>query len=51
MNTWTAGKYLRIFGKFLPEKKAFYSSLIMEDITDVNYRHAKSVFKYFSNKI
>ena len=22
----------------------------MEDITDVNYRHAKRVFKYFNNK-
>ena len=34
----------------LPDKKAFYSSLNMEDITDVGYRHAKSVLKYLNNK-
>ena len=28
----------------LPDKEAFYSSLNMEDITDVDYRHAKRVF-------
>ena len=33
----------------LPDKKAFYS-LYMEDITDVDYRHAKRVLKYFNNK-
>ena len=31
----------------LPDKKAFYSNLNMEDITDVDYRHAKKVFKEF----
>ena len=35
----------------LPDKEAFYSSLNMADITDVNYRHAKKVFKIFNNKI
>ena len=34
----------------LPDKKAFYSNLNMEDITDVDHRHAKRVFKSFSNK-
>ena len=28
----------------LPDKKDFYSSLNMEDITDVGHRHAKRVF-------
>ena len=35
---------------FLPVKEAFYCSLIMEDITDVDYRHSKRVFKDFNNK-
>ena len=34
----------------LPDKEAFYSSLNMEDITDVDHRHAKRVFKTLSNK-
>ena len=34
----------------LPEKKRFYSSLNREDITDVDHRHAKRVFKDFNNK-
>ena len=34
----------------LPDKEAFYNSLNMEDITDVNHRHAKRVFKNLSNK-
>ena len=34
----------------LPDKEAFYSNLNMEDITDVDYRHAKGVFKNLSNK-
>ena len=34
----------------LPGKEAFYSSLNMEDITDVDYIHAKMVLKYFNNK-
>ena len=34
----------------LPDKQAFYSSLNMEDITDVDYRHPKKVLKDFNNK-
>ena len=34
----------------LPDKEAFYSSLNMEDIIDVDHRHAKRVFKSLSNK-
>ena len=34
----------------LPEKEAFYSSLNMEDITEVDHRHAKRVFKSLNNK-
>ena len=34
----------------LLNKKDFYSNLNMEDITDVDYRHAKRVFKKFNNK-
>ena len=34
----------------LSDKEAFYSNLNMEDITDVNHRHAKTVFKNLSNK-
>ena len=36
--------------KSLPEKKAFYSNLNMEDITDTDYRHANKVFKKFQLK-
>ena len=35
---------------FLHDKGAFYSSLIMEDITDVDYGHAERVFEYFNSK-
>ena len=34
----------------LPDKEAFYSSLNMEDITDVDHIHAKRVFKGLNNK-
>ena len=34
----------------LPDKEAFYSTLNMEDITDVDHRHAKRVFKSLNNK-
>ena len=34
----------------LPDKEAFYSGLNMEDITDVDHRHAKRVFKSLNNK-
>ena len=34
----------------LPDKEAFYSNLNIEDITDVDYRHGKTVFEYLINK-
>ena len=34
----------------LPKKEAFYSKLNMEDITEVDHRHAKRVFKSLNNK-
>ena len=34
----------------LPDKEAFYSSLNLEDITDVDQRHAKRVLKSLNNK-
>ena len=34
----------------LPDKGTFYSSLNMKDITDVDHRHAKRVFKNLNNK-
>ena len=34
----------------LPEREAFDSSVNMEDITDVDHRHAKRVFKNVNNK-
>ena len=34
----------------LPDEEAFYSSLNMEDITSIDYRHAKRVYKEFKLK-
>ena len=34
----------------LPDKEAFYSSLNMEYVTNVDHRHAKRVFKSLNNK-
>ena len=34
----------------LSDKEAFYSSLNLEDITDIDHRHAKRVFKNLNNK-
>ena len=34
----------------LSDKEAFYSNLNIEDITDVDYKHAKIVFKNLINK-
>ena len=34
----------------LPDKEGFYSGLNMEDMTEVDYRHAKRVPKYFDKK-
>ena len=36
--------------KSLPDKEAFYSSLNVEDVTGVDHRHAKRVFKSLNNK-
>ena len=45
MDSWE-----RFNEKLLPDQEALYSSLNMEDITDVDDRHAKRVFKNFNNK-
>ena len=45
MDSWE-----RFDEELLPDKEAFYSSLNMKDITDVDYRHAKKVFKNFNDK-
>ena len=34
----------------LPDKEAFYRNLNMENITDVDHRHSKRVFKSLNNK-
>ena len=39
----------RFYETSMPNKEAFYSSLNMENITDVDYRHAERVFKNFNN--
>ena len=44
MNSWE-----RFDETSLPDIEAFYSSLNMENITDVDYRHAKRVFKNLHN--
>ena len=42
-------EYIDSWGKFnetsLPDKKAFYSELNLEDFTDKDYAHAQKVFK------
>ena len=45
MDSWE-----RLVETSLPDKETFYSSLNLEDITDVDYRHAKRVFENLSNK-
>ena len=48
-----AYEYMHSWKRFnetsLPNKKVFYSSLNTEDITVVDYRHAKKVFRYLNN--
>ena len=34
----------------LPDKEAFYRNLNMEEITDVDHRNAKRIFKSLNNK-
>ena len=41
MNTWIAGKDL--MKHHYREKKAFYSELYLEDITNEDYTYSKSV--------
>ena len=47
-------KYMDSWERFdetsLPDKEVFYSSLNMEDITDVDHRKTKTVFKSLNNK-
>ena len=38
------------FDETLPDKKAFYSKLYLEDITDKDYTHAQKVFEEFKLK-
>ena len=40
MDSWE-----RVNEKSLPDKKAFYSKLNLEDITNKEYAHAQKVFK------
>ena len=42
MNSWE-----RFSEISLPSKEDFYSNLNMEDISDIDYRHANNVFKGF----
>ena len=39
------GSWERLDETALPNKEDFYSNLNMEDITDINYRHAKKYLK------
>ena len=43
MDSWE-----RFDEQLLSNKEAFYSSVNMEEITDVDYRHAKRVYKEFN---
>ena len=47
-------EYMDTWEKFneisLPRKEDFYSNLNMEDISDIDYRHANNVFKRFKLK-
>ena len=47
-------EFMEIWERFdktsLPDKKAFYSSLNMEDIADVDHRQVKRVSKILNNK-
>ena len=44
------GSWERFAERLFSDKEAFYSSLNMEGITDVDNRHAKRVLKNFNNK-
>ena len=49
MNTWIVGKDL-MKHHCLTKKLFIYSNLNIEDITNVDYRHGKTVFEYLINK-
>ena len=36
------------FNEILPKKEDFYGKLNMEDITDVDYKHVKRVWKVYN---
>ena len=42
MDSWE-----RFNEKLVPSKEDFYRNLNMEDISDIDYRHANNVFKVF----
>ena len=42
MNTWSCERFDETS---LPDKKAFYSELYLENITDKDYKHAQKEFK------
>ena len=44
------GSWERFDEELLRGKEAYYSSLNMEDILDVDYRHPKKVFKNITDK-
>ena len=44
------GSWKRFDETSFSDKEPFYSSVNMEDITDVDHNHAKRVFKKFNNK-
>ena len=48
MSTWMYWK--KIIRALLPEKKDFYSHVNVEDVTDVDYMHAKRVCQDFEMK-
>ena len=43
-------EYMDSGERLLPKKENFYSSLNMEDVTNIDHRHAKKVIKIFNNK-
>ena len=44
------GNWERFDETSLPDKESFYSSLNMENIDDIDYRHGNNVFKKFKLK-
>ena len=46
MDSWK-----RFDKELLPDKDAFYNSLSIKEITNVDYRHAETVFKIFNKNL